>query len=347
MMYKHSHRRFNPLTGRWILVSPHRSQRPWQGKIEDSHQPKREQYDPECYLCPGNVRANGEHNPEYKTTYTFVNDFSALTADADSIAPENTGSLLTAKPERGLCKVICFSPRHDLTLAELNLEELEQVLATWKHEYHTIGAIDYINYVTIFENKGQLMGCSNPHPHGQIWAQESLPEEAALEQKFQSEYFLKHNSTLLADYVQQELASGERLIAENEHFVLLVPFWAIWPFETMILPKKAIQHIGMFTKDQTTAFAEILSINTIKYDNLFQVSFPYSAGIHQAPTDGREHPEWHMHMHFYPPLLRSAEIKKFMVGYEMIAEPQRDITPEKSAEILRNLDTIHYSVKGV
>jgi UDPglucose--hexose-1-phosphate uridylyltransferase len=340
MIQQFSHRRFNILTGEWILVAPHRTKRPWQGHEEIKAIKNTDEHDPDCYLCPGNTRANGVTNPVYKSTYTFVNDFSALTQNMPDFAADESG-LLVSRSERGICKVICFSPKHNLTLAEMGKDDLKEVIRTWQYEYKSIGELPYINYVQIFENKGEIMGCSNPHPHGQIWAQETIPVEPAQEQEHQLQYFNKERRSLLIDYVNLELEKRERIIFENDSFVLLVPFWAIWPYETMIIPKRSIHHLLKLSQSEVSDFAEIIKVTTIKYDNLFRISFPYSAGIHQAPTDGNAHEEWQMHMHFYPPLLRSATIKKFMVGYELLANPQRDITAETSASILRELPAFH------
>lgn len=336
----HPHRRYNPLTGAWILVSPHRAKRPWQGQVEKSEETKRPQYDPTCYLCPGNTRAGGKQNPEYTGTYAFTNDFAALQETPPGNFEKN--GLLHAVSEQGLCRVICFSPRHDLTLPEMELDDIVKVVELWQNEYQTLGSKPEINYVQIFENKGIMMGCSNPHPHGQIWSQSTVPDEPAKESEKQEEYFQQHQRSLLADYVMLELEEKERIVVENDGFVAVVPFWAVWPFETMIISKRHLQHVNMFTEEEKQDYAKILKELTIIYDNLFEVSFPYSAGIHQAPTDGKEHPHWHFHHHFYPPLLRSATVKKFMVGYEMLGDPQRDITPESSAERLRNLPRVHY-----
>lgn len=334
------HRRKNILTGEWILVSPHRTQRPWQGEISKADVETRPQYDPNCYLCPGNKRANGETNPNYESTFVFTNDFSALLEDIPSSKLDN--NLLIAKSEKGICRVVNFSPRHDLTLAEMSETDIEKVIDTWIEEFKMLGSKPFINYVQIFENKGSMMGNSNPHPHCQIWAQENIPIEPSKELKNFKMYFKKHKRSLLSDYLKLELKLNERIVYENNSFVVLVPFWAIWPYETLIISKRKIANIAQFKSDEKKDFANALKVITTKYDNLFQTSFPYSAGIHQAPTDGKEHKEWHLHMHFYPPLLRSATIKKFMVGYEMLAEPQRDITPEQSAKVLSQLSTVHY-----
>ena len=329
------HRRFNILTGEWILVSPHRNKRPWEGKVEQLPNNDRPSHDPNCYLCPGNTRANGTLTPVYADVYAFDNDFGALlpyTSDA-----EFSEGLLRAKGEKGRCRVICFSPDHSLTLPDMELSAIEKVIELWQKEYQELGSQPFINHVQIFENKGAIMGCSNPHPHGQIWAQSSIPQEAAKKVVQQKKYWQQHQSSLLGDYLQQELATEERLVCANEHFVALVPFWAVWPYEAMIIPRRHTQHIGQINSDEKKAFAAILKDLTQRFDHVFDTSFPYSSGIHQSPTDGEEHPEWHWHLSFYPPLLRSATVKKFMVGYEMFANPQRDITAETAAEQLRGL----------
>lgn len=339
---EHSHRRYNPMTGEWVQISPHRAKRPWQGQQEEVVVTRRPSYDPSCYLCPGNKRASGDVNPDYKGTYSFVNDFAAIGTDVPS-GTMGDDELFTAKSEKGICKVVCFSPRHDLTIPEMEVEEINDVVTLWIKEYHELGEKPFINHVQIFENKGQVMGCSNPHPHGQIWAQETVPDEPAKKQRNFSSYYKEHKNPMLVQYLEKELVKKERILFENDHFVGLVPFWATWPYETMILPKRHVENITLLTDDEKKTFADAYRQITIMYDNIFKISFPYSAGIHQSPTDGKEHPEWQMHMIFYPPLLRSATVKKFMVGYEMLANPQRDITPEKSAEILRNLPKKHYS----
>lgn len=332
---KNTHRRYNPLTDEWLLISPNRTQRPWQGENEKLSKEDKPSYDPNCYLCPNNTRANGEQNPNYKGTNVFVNDYSSLTIGIEKESL-NVNDLIVSESEEGICKVVCFSPHHNLTLTELSNDEIKNIVSTWQKEYEQIGSLKEINYVQIFENKGSAMGASNPHPHGQIWAQHTIPMEPLKEQNNQKKYFETHKTTLLNDYVKLELDRNERIVYENENFVVLVPYWAIWPFETMIISKNMLSNILEFNDTTSTDFADAIKTLSTKYDNVFNVSFPYSAGIHQAPTDGRFHPEWHFHMHFYPPLLRSATIKKFMVGYEMLGNPQRDITAEKSTEILRN-----------
>ena len=337
----HPHRRYNPLLDEWILVSPQRAKRPWQGQNEAISDEKKPEYDETCYLCPGNHRITGGTNPNYENCYVFDNDFPALLKDEVS-SDVTQEDLFKINPERGINRVICFSPKHNVTLAEMQVPEIENVVRVWKEQYLELGAISYINHVQIFENKGSVMGCSNPHPHGQIWAQSSLPTQVKRTQDNLLKYFQKTGKSLLKDYLESELQKKERIIAENEHFVLLVPFWATWPYETMIISKRHFSSIAEITEEEIKSYAEMIQIITVKYDNLFKTSFPYSAGIHQAPTDGLDHEEWHFHMHFYPPLLRSATVKKFMVGYELLAEAQRDLTAEQSAEILRNLSTQHY-----
>ncbi|HLA55032.1 MAG TPA: UDP-glucose--hexose-1-phosphate uridylyltransferase [Flavobacterium sp.] len=339
---EHPHRRYNPLLDEWILVSPHRNKRPWQGQKEAVHTDERPEYDPTCYLCPGSKRSNGEQNPEYTDCYTFENDFPALLQEEISPETANSSPLLQLKPERGINKVVCFTPKHNLTIPEMEITAIEKVVQTWADEYLELGNKDFINYVQVFENKGAVMGCSNPHPHGQIWAQSSLPTQVEKTQKNLRKYYEKNNTSLLKDYLDAELKTRERVVVENDHFVALVPFWAIWPYEIIIISKRHFGNIIAMTKDEKRAFAEIMKAVTVRYDNLFETSFPYSSGIHQAPTDRIAHPEWHFHMHFYPPLLRSATVRKFMVGYEMLGEAQRDISPEQSAEILRNQSEIHY-----
>ena len=336
------HRRFNPLTQDWVLVSPHRTERPWQGQTED-HGEVSIKYDPNCYLCPGNKRAGGHQNPTYESTFVFDNDFAALKPDQADFREDQSGTgLLRAEGESGICRVVCFSPRHDLTLSRMLVDQIAEVVKVWTGQYRELGAMPGINYVQIFENRGAIMGCSNPHPHGQIWANSSIPNELAKEQNSLLEYQKRNGSCLLCDYISTEMAATERIVCQNEHFLAVVPFWAIWPFETLVLSKKHTTSLIDLSHEMSCSFADILKRLTTRYDNLFETSFPYSMGLHQSPTDGRQHPEWHFHAHFYPPLLRSAAVKKFMVGYELLAMPQRDITPESAASRLAKLSENHY-----
>ncbi len=331
----YSHKRLNILTGEWVLVSPHRAKRPWQGQNEAVSNEVRPAHDPHCYLCAGNKRINGETNPNYEDVFVFTNDFAALQTGSKEFTIED--GLLTAQSEQGICKVICFSPDHSKSLAEMDPSEIEKVVFAWQREYKALAKNDYIDYVQIFENKGAVMGCSNPHPHGQIWSQSSLPNEIIKKDENQSEYFNKKNRSLLGDYLDQELSKQERIIFENDAFVVLVPFWAVWPYETMIVPKRHQPNILGLKGHETLLFAEAISVLTKAYDKLFNTSFPYSSGIHQAPTNDKDNSHWHWHMSFYPPLLRSATVKKFMVGYEMFGSPQRDITAEFACDQLKQL----------
>jgi UDPglucose--hexose-1-phosphate uridylyltransferase len=336
------HRRYNPLQDEWVLVSPHRAKRPWQGQQEKPQAEERPAYDPTCYLCPGNTRTSGEVNPKYEHQFVFQNDFSALLPEGEEGTYEE-GGLLKAVAETGRCRVICFSPRHDLTLPEMEFTEIRRVVDLWADQFAELSADPAINYVQIFENKGSVMGASNPHPHGQIWSELTVPDLPAKESRAQKAYFEQHGRTLLSDYLAVELKGDKpRVVVENDTWVVLVPFWAVWPFETLVLPRRAVQDLTQLTDAERDGLADILSQLTIRYDNLFQISFPYSAGFHQRPTDGQEYPEWHLHMHFLPPLLRSATVKKFMVGYELLANAQRDITAEQAAERLRALPAVHY-----
>jgi UDPglucose--hexose-1-phosphate uridylyltransferase len=336
------HRRFNPLTGEWVLVSPHRAKRPWQGQVEKASAANLPHYDPTCYLCAGNERAGGLHNPAYPGTFVFDNDFAALLPTVPDEKPENSHPLLTAAIERGLCRVVCFSPRHDLTLPELELPEIEEVIRTWTRESADLASRDFVQYVQVFENKGAVMGCSNPHPHSQLWSQSQLPNEISKELAAQRAYLAAQGRPLLVDYLAEEHQRGERILAKNEHFTALVPFWAVWPFEVMVVAHRPCAYLSDLTPAEVSALADVFKQVTTRYDNLFEISFPYSMGFHQAPLDGQPHPEWVLHAHFYPPLLRSATVRKFMVGYEMLAMPQRDITPETAAERLRAVSLVHY-----
>ena len=340
LLAEHPHRRLNPLTGDWVLVSPHRGQRPWQGKLERVAAPPLASHDPSCYLCPRNRRAGGAINPPYTETFVFDNDFSALLPQTSSGTLEEAG-LLVAAGEPGICRVMCFSPRHDLTMAEMEEEQILRVVNVWAEEFSALSERPNVGHVQIFENKGELMGCSNPHPHCQIWAEKTVPVEPEKETANLRRHRETRGGCLLCEYLRLELKTGDRIVFENDGFVVLVPFWAVWPFETLVLPRRHAGTLPELSGMERECFADALRRITVRYDNLFESAFPYSAGIHQAPTD-EPHPEWHLHMHFFPPLLRSASVKKFMVGYEMLANPQRDITPEVSASRLRELSDRHY-----
>lgn len=329
------HRRYNPLMDEWMLVSPHRATRPWQGQVEPVPPENRPQYDPTCYLCPGNVRANGEHNPQYASTYVFDNDFAAL---LPNVTPNsfNDGGLLRAESEAGICRVVCFSPRHDLTLAQMPVTEVRSVVDAWADQTTELAAVPWISHVEVFENRGAQMGASNPHPHGQIWANATLPTIPAAELRAQTNYQQQHGTCLLCDYLVLEERAAERIVVRNEEWLAIVPFWAVWPFETILMPARHVGSIPEMDAASRDGLADLLSRMLRRYDHLFEVSFPYSMGWHQAPTDG-EYPQWHLHGHIYPPLLRSATVRKWMVGYELLAQPQRDITTEQAAERLRSL----------
>ncbi|WNH12714.1 UDP-glucose--hexose-1-phosphate uridylyltransferase [Thalassobellus suaedae] len=331
----YSHKRYNILTDEWVLVSPHRAKRPWQGQNEAVSNEVRPSHDASCYLCAGNTRINGEINPDYKDVFVFTNDFAALQTDSKTFSVDD--GLLKAQSEQGICKVICFSPDHSKSLADMDAKDIEKVVFAWQNEYKTLSENELINYVQIFENKGAVMGCSNPHPHGQIWSQTTLPNEVYKKDTQQLAYYNKNKSSLLGDYLKQELEKNERIIFENDAFVVLIPFWAVWPFEAMIVPKSHKRSILELENNESYLFAEAISVLTKAYDKLFNTSFPYSSGIHQAPTNGESNNHWHWHMSFYPPLLRSATVKKFMVGYEMFGSPQRDITAEIAAKMIRDL----------
>jgi UDPglucose--hexose-1-phosphate uridylyltransferase len=335
------HRRYNPLRRQWVLISPHRTQRPWQGEVNPSSGFSGVHYDPACYLCPGNQRAGGHQTPRYESVYIFDNDYAALLPD--SPAPEGERSpLLLAERERGRCRVLCFHPDHSLTLALMQPEDIRRVVDAWTEQYTELGAQPELRYVQIFENRGAMMGASNPHPHGQIWATEHVPDEPALETESLKAYRAEHGTCLLCDYLKVEGQERGRIVCENEGFMVLVPWWAVWPFETLVMAKNHRKSLAEFADSEKTALADILKQLTVRYDNLFETSFPYTMGFHQSPCDGESHEEWHFHAHFYPPLLRSATVRKFMVGFEMLGMPQRDITPESAAERLRNVSGVHF-----
>lgn len=340
----HPHRRWNPLLEEWILVSPHRAKRPWSGAIEKQHQQSLSTYDEHCYLCPGNSRANGVSNPHYQATYVFDNDFPALMMNSPlEETIHHCNGLVREMPETGLCRVVCFSPKHNLTLAEMDQADIRSVVDVWHQQFNEIGGMQHVSSVTIFENRGEIMGCSNPHPHGQIWANNSIPNYQRRELDAQMNYFSQYQTPLLLDYLQWERERNERIVAVNESFVALVPHWAVWPFETLVLPVRGVSSISELNDNEKNAWADIMQQLLIRYDNLFECSFPYSMGIHQHPTDGNRYPGVLFHQHFFPPLLRSASVRKFQVGYEMSGEPQRDITPEQAASMLCHVPAVHYT----
>jgi len=335
---EHSHRRFNPLTGQWILVSPHRTQRPWQGKKENPPTGKRLSYDPACYLCPGNQRANQTRNPQYDGPFVFDNDYPALLPETPLLDGRN--QLLTFQGVAGTCRVVCYTPRHDQTIPEMSVKEIRRIVEVWQGQLEELGR--RYPWVQLFENKGEIMGCSNPHPHGQIWAANFIPNEIGVETANQLAYTRSYHSVLLMDYLEREQQEAERIVVESAFWLVVCPFWAIWPFETLVLPKRHVLRMTDLQQEEVENLAGILKILLTKYDNLFESSFPYTMGWHGAPFSSEEHGHWQLHAHFYPPLLRSANIKKFMVGYEMLAEPQRDLTVEQAAERLRHLSQIHF-----
>jgi UDPglucose--hexose-1-phosphate uridylyltransferase len=335
---EHPHRRYNPLIRQWILVSPHRTKRPWQGTIEKGMDGGVPQYDKKCYLCPGNARAEGNSNPDYKETFVYDNDYPALLVDAPSgrVVDED---LLISEPERGVCRVICFTPRHDMSLSRMSAADIRKVVDVWAQQHEELGALDYINHVQIFENRE---GNSSPHPHCQVWATECVPQDPAIETESQAEWLKEKGGDLLGAYLELELARKERIICQNDHFVALAPFWALWPYESMAIPRRRVENLAELTGAERDGLAEMLGELTTRYDNLFEAPFPYSMGFHQAPTDGQEHPEWRLHLHFTSSVLRSPTIPKYMVGYERLGEPQRDFTPEYAAGRLREASATHY-----
>ena len=332
-----SHARRNLLTGEWMLVSPHRMQRPWQGQIESPDAGDEPAYDESCYLCPGNVRANDNANPDYSGPFVFDNDFPALSKVSDVVRDENP--LFEARPERGRCRVVCYTEKHNLRLATMPVNDIATALGAMHTEFDSLDTSPDIGYVQIFENRGQMMGCSNQHPHAQIWATENLPEEPKKELARQSAWFEQRGTPLLSDYRDAEVADGSRIVFTNEHFVVLVPWWATWPFETLLLPRRNVAAPGALTDEETIGLASALKIVLSACDKMFSTSAPYSMGFHPRPSDGKPHPEWIYHAHIYPPLLRSATVRKHMVGFEMLGMPQRDLTPEAAAERLKGFCT--------
>jgi len=338
---KSPHRRYNPLLDEWVLCSPHRLQRPWQGQVEDEVPDTRPRFDPSCYLCPGNTRAGGQKNPDYATTFVFDNDYPALLPESAAPATDG-GGLLVSEPATGRCRVICFSPRHDLTLAHMSPSEIRPVVDTWALETEALGRDPAIGYVQVFENKGAMMGCSNPHPHCQVWATSHVPLVPARKLAAQKAWFEREGRDLVGDYLERELAENERIVCRNDHWVALVPWWAVWPFEVMLIPARRVADVPSLVGEERDALAEILQRVSVRYDNLFRTTFPYSMGFHGRPTDGEEHPWWRLHAVYHPPLLRSATVRKFLVGFELTAEPQRDLTAEDAAARLREQSETRY-----
>lgn len=327
------HRRLNPLTGEHVLVSPRRLQRPWLGETFEARPAARPHYDPTCFLCPGNERSSGLRTPPYEATFAFENDYAALTPEVPEARLDDCG-LLVMRSERGHCRVLSFSPRHDLDIAAMEIRSVRAVVDAWAIQYRELASLASVSAVTIFENRGAMMGASEPHPHGQIWANESLPVELEKETAGLARYAAAHGKCLLCAYGALELAREERLVYANDHVTVVVPFWASWPFETLVLPRRHLRSIDELASEERDAFAQAMQQVTSRYDELFSVPFPYSMGLHQRPTDGA-HEAWHLHAHYFPPLLRSATIRKYQVGYEMLAQPQRDFTPEDAAARLR------------
>ena len=339
LLHSAPHRRRNPLTGEWVLVSPQRLDRPWLGRVDRPASAARPAFDAACYLCPGNLRAGGVRNPPYEQTFVFTNDYPALVPNSDP-GDQHAHPLLQAAPQPGTCRVVCFSPRHDLSLAELTTDEIIGVVEVWAEQTAELGR--KFAWVQVFENKGELMGASNPHPHGQIWASAAVPTVPAVEGRHQAAYYQLHHSPLLVDYAAEEARLAERLVAASEHWAAVVPFWAVWPFETILLPRAPVKRLPDLSPGERADLSRLLKRLLVRYDNLFEVSFPYSLGWHAAPYSG-EIEGWQLHAHIYPPLLRSAEVRKFLVGYEMLAEPQRDLTPEQAAERLRAQPEVRFN----
>lgn len=344
--WQYPHRRWNALRQSWVMVSPHRTQRPWQGEVGQKTVPSGAAYDPQCYLCPANKRAGGAVNPAYSSVFSFVNDYAAVLPELPTATEAPASPLLVAEPIRGLCKVLCFHPDHSLTLARMKRDEIRRVVDAWTGEYQQLGAIDWIRYVQIFENRGAMMGASNPHPHCQIWSTGFVPDEPAAETVAQHEHLTRTGHCLLCDYLETERAAGERIVFENEHFTALVPWWAVWPFEVLLLSRRHAGALPEFNDAERDGLSDALKRLTTRFDNLFETSFPYTMGFHQTPTDSEAHPEWHFHAHFYPPLLRSATVRKFMVGFEMLGMPQRDITAEDAAQRLSAASEEHFWPRG-
>jgi UDPglucose--hexose-1-phosphate uridylyltransferase len=343
---QYPHRRYNPLRRQWVLVSPHRTDRPWQGEVAKRDASPAVHYDPKCYLCPGNRRAGGHENPKYEGIFVFDNDYAALLPETPALPGAPEDDLFRAERERGVCRVLCFHPDHDLTLARMQQKDVDRIVRVWAEQSAELAQRPGIGYVQVFENRGAMMGASNPHPHCQIWATEHIPDEPELEGLAQREYQQRHGRCLLCDTVERERKVAERVVCENDAFLAVVPFWAVWPFETLVLSRRHVASLEEMSDEEHRALADLLKLLTTRYDNLFETSFPYTMGLHPAPADGQPHPEWHFHAHFYPPLLRSATVRKFMVGFEMLGMPQRDITPENAAERLRALSETHYSLSG-
>jgi UDPglucose--hexose-1-phosphate uridylyltransferase len=333
------HRRFNPLSGEWVLVSPGRMQRPWDGGRDRTVDGELPGYEPDCYLCPGNRRVGGQTNPNYASTFVFTNDYPALTDEPD-VPGNGDQALFRHRAVRGTSRVICYSPAHNRTLPLLPESDILSVVDCWTQQVDELGA--QFPWVQVFENKGEIMGCSNPHPHGQIWAQSELPTQAAREDRRLAEYHRKHGSNLLLDYAETELAKRARIVETNDTWAAIVPYWATWPYETLLLPLEPVMHLDALDERQKRSLAAVLKRLLSRYDNLFECSFPYSMGWHGRPFDGESNEHWQLHAHFFPPLLRSARIRKFMVGYEMLAESQRDLLPELAAERLRALSSVHF-----